>query len=61
MAEGGMGGKAVRIGRPAIIVILLILSFSILHGIRCTASADCGDDNISVAGSCDIGGRGGWI
>jgi len=61
MAEGGMGGKAVRIGRPAIIVILLILSFSILHAIKGAAPADCGDNDISVAGFWDIGCRGGGI
>ena len=61
MAEGGMDGEAVRIGRSVIIVLLLILSFSILHGIRCTASADCGDNDIRAAGFWDIGCRGGGI
>ena len=60
MAEGGLGGKAVRIG-DRLIVILLLLSNLIPHVIRCTASADCGDNDIRAAGFWDIGCRGGWI
>jgi hypothetical protein len=62
MAEGGMDGEAVRIGRPVIIISLLLsFSFSILYAIRCIASANCGDNGISASGSCDIGCRGGWV